>query len=449
MREVDWLLHSADWVVTCDPAMRCVRPGAVAIEGEEIVAAGPSDELRRTFRGRKEMDLSGHLLLPGLVNTHTHAAMSVFRGMGDDLPLGNWLRDVIFPAEAAAVSPDMVYWGTLLSAVEMLKGGTTTFCDGYFFEEHAARAALDAGMRAVLGQGVLDFPAPDQPDPKKSRARVEEFFAAFPAGEARLRPSIFCHAPYTCGSETLRWVKELCRQNGILFQMHLSETAGEVREIVAKTGMRPAVYLEHLGILDPMTLCVHAVWLDSREIEILAQTGAAVSHCPESNMKLGSGVARVTDMIAAGVRVGLGTDGCASNNNQDMLSEMDKAAKLEKVFRRDPVAGPARKVLHLATLGGAEALGLGRETGSIEPGKKADLAAIDLNQPHLFPVYDPVSLLVYSARAGDVRHVWVSGRQVVADGGVTTVSETEAMDQVRKIARKCGVCWEMGKIAGE
>ena len=235
VREVDWLLFDADWLVACDSAMNRFRSGAVAIEGDRLAAAGPSGEMRSLFRGRAEVDLSGYLLMPGLTNTHTHAAMSLFRGAGDDLPLSKWLEQIIFPLENAFVNPDSVYLGTLLSTVEMLKSGTTSFCDGYFFEESAARAAVHSGIRAVMGQGILDFPTPDLPDPMNFQSRAEAFLSKFPAQTDRVRPSLFCHAPYTCGPETLKRVKELCRSLKILFQTHLSETAGEIDEIIRNT----------------------------------------------------------------------------------------------------------------------------------------------------------------------------------------------------------------------
>lgn len=435
-REVDWLLLNADWLVTCDSRMNRFRSGAVAIEANRIVAVGSSDELTRSFRGRRQIDMGGHLLMPGLVNTHTHAAMSLFRGLADDLPLRKWLEEVIFPAEASWINGDTVYLGTMLSVVEMLKGGTTTFCDGYFFEEQAAGAVLESGIRAVLGQGILDFPAPDQPDPTRSLERAEAFLAFFHGKTDRVRPSLFCHAPYTCGPQTLKRTKELCRENGILFQTHLSESAGEPEEIVARYGKRPVIYLAELGILDELSVCAHAIWLSEEEKIELANSKAGIAHCPESNMKLASGAAPIADLSARGVRIGLGTDGCASNNDLDLFSEMDKAAKLSKVFSGDPLACPAKQVLGMATLSGASAIGLGLEIGSIEPGKKADIIAIDLRQPHLTPLYDPVSHLVYSASGSDVRFVWVDGKQVVADGRVLTVDETCVMSEARNIAKR-------------
>jgi 5-methylthioadenosine/S-adenosylhomocysteine deaminase len=432
-REVDLLLFNIDWLVACDAEMTRLPSGAVAIQGDRLVAVGPSSELLDLYRGSVEVDLSGHLLMPGLVNTHSHAAMSIFRGVADDMPLKNWLEEIIFPLENAFINPDSVYLGTMLSAVEMLRSGTTSFCDGYFFEESAARAALDAGIRGIMGQGILDFPTPDLPDSSKFESRAEAFLSSFPNMNGRVRPSLFCHAPYTCSPRAMIRIKELCRSNKILFQTHLSETAGEVDIIMNRYGRRPAMLLDSLGVLDELTLCAHGIWLSKEEILSFAKSGASISHCPESAMKLGSGVAPIPDMISMGVKVGLGTDGCASNNDLDLFSEMDFAAKIHKVFRNDPLACPAEQVLRMATIGGASVLGLENEVGSLEPGKKADMVALSLNQSHLGPVYDPVSLIVYAARGSDVRYVWVDGRKIVEDGRVLSVNETEIVSEAARI----------------
>jgi 5-methylthioadenosine/S-adenosylhomocysteine deaminase len=435
-RRVDLLLTNISWLVTCDEDMRCFRSGALAVDNSKLIAVGPTDWVQRRFCSRLQEDLSGFLVLPGLINTHTHAAMSCFRGIADDLPLLSWLQDVIFPAEAANVNPELVYWGTLLACVEMLKNGVTTFCDGYFFEESAVNAALDCGIRAILGQGMLDFPTPDEPDPLRSRDRVEAFLSSFPCHAARLRPSIFCHTPYTCGPETLQWAKSLCRDHDVLFQIHLSETAAEVKEIVSQYGERPSSYLNRLGILDNRTLVSHAVWLDSQEIELLASNKVRVSHNAESNMKLASGVAPVPQMLLQGIKIGLGTDGCASNNNLDLFSEMGKVAKLHKVICRDPVVCPASQVLGMATRDGAVALGWDDRIGSLEVGKRADFIAIDLNQPHLTPLYDPVSHIVYAVKGSDVRHVWIDGKPVVRDRRVLTSDECRVVKEVKTLSNK-------------
>lgn len=434
--EVDCLLTDIDWIVTCNQSMQCIERGAIAIDGERMVEVGPSDRVRASHRGRKEISLRGCMVLPGLVNTHTHAAMSCLRGLGDDLPLQRWLHEVIFPAEARHVDPEFVYWGTLLAAAEMLLNGVTTFCDGYFYEESATRAVKEAGAKAILGQGILDFPSPDLPDPQHAKERAQEFLQSFPKDESRLRPSLFCHAPYTCGPETLAWVKTLCREHGVIFQIHLSETAAEVEQITKTYNDKPVFYLDRLNLLDSSTVCAHAVWLQPDEIELLASRQVGIAHNAESNMKLASGVAPLPAMIESGIKLGLGTDSCASNNDLDMFSEMDKVAKLHKVFQRSPVVCAAPEVLSLATRGGAAVLGWDEETGSLEAGKKADLIAIDLRQPHLTPLYDPISQLVYAAKGSDVRHVWVDGRMVVADRQVKTLDVAEAMRRVGLIARK-------------
>ncbi|MCU0588709.1 MAG: amidohydrolase [Syntrophobacteraceae bacterium] len=434
VEEVDWLLLNADAVVTCDEAMRTIGVGAVAIQADRLAAVGPSEELARRYRGRRNLDLRGYLLMPGLVNTHTHAAMSCFRGLGDDLPLDRWLHEVIFPAERVSVTPEMVYWGTLLSCLEMLGNGITTFCDGYFFEESAALAARDAGMRAVLGQGILDHPTPDHPDPSTARTRAEAFLESFPDVGDRVRPSLFCHAPYTCGPSTLRWVKDLCRERDILFQVHVSETEWEARAIQEMYGMGPIPHLDVLGVWDDRTLAAHAVWIDGDDARLLADRGAAVSHNPSSNMKLASGVAPLPVLMEAGVTLGLGTDSCASNNGLDLFREMDLTAKLHKVSRLDPLACPARRVLRMATVGGAAALGWRGRIGSLEAGMKADLIALDIRQPHLTPMYDGASHLVYATRGSDVRYAWVDGRLLLEGGRFKETDAVRAMAEVRKMA---------------
>lgn len=439
----DWLLTDIDWLVPCDPAMSVREHAAVAIRGDRIAAIGSSGELIGRFRARKQVSLAGHLVMPGLINTHTHAAMSLFRGLADDLPLQRWLQDVIFPAEGRHMNAGLVYLGTLLSAAEMLRGGITTCCDGYFFEESAARALLDSGARAILGQGVLDFPAPDQPDPSLARDRVVAFAEAFPTAGDRVMPSLFCHAPYTCSAETLQWVKKMCREQNWLFQIHLSETRGEVARLTEQFGERPVFYLDRLGVLDGRTLCAHAVWIEADEITRLAERRVRISHNVQSNMKLASGIAPVPAMRNAGITVGLGTDGCASNNSLDLFQEMDRTAKLHKVATADPTVCPAREVLAMATLQGAVALGLGDRIGSIECGKKADLIALDLRQPHLTPLYDPISHLVYSARGSDVRQVWVDGRQLVRDGRLLTVDVADLLKQTADAAGR--IRMEAGK----
>ena len=434
---VDLVLANG-WVVTCDPRHTTIRNGALAIDNGTIAAVGTVEEIGRNYSGRHVVELSDYLLLPGLINAHTHAAMTCFRGLADDLPLQEWLHQVIFPAEGMHVNPELVTHGTLLAAAEMLTNGVTTVCDSYFFEQYAAQAFLESGMRAVLAQGILDLPTPDQPDPTRMRDHAREFLDRFPSSEGRLRPSLFCHAPYTCSPDTMQWVKDLCRQHGMIFQTHLSETAAEVRELQQRYGERPALFLRRLGVLDEATLCAHGVWLDAEEIQCLAEHRVALVHTPESNMKLASGIAPLPTILAAGIRVGLGTDGCASNNDLDLFAEMGMAARCHKAFSGDPVVASAREVLHMATLNGARALGWDSEIGSLEVGKQADIVAIDLRKPHLTPLYDPISHLVYAASGSDVTHVWVAGQEVVIGGELMTVDVKAVMAEVRRLAAVIG-----------
>jgi 5-methylthioadenosine/S-adenosylhomocysteine deaminase len=429
------LLISGGLVLTMNDRNDIISDGAVAVSGDRIVAVGPTGGLTQRFGALQVLEASFSLVMPGLINLHTHAAMTCFRGLADDLPLETWLQGHIFPAEARHVNEENAYWGTLLAAAEMIRSGTTTFCDGYFCEDGAARAVVDGGLRAVCAQGVIDFPAPGVPEPTDNLEVAREFVRRWLGHSPRLTPSIFCHSPYTCSPATLNQAKEICLEQGVPFQIHVSETKGEVEEMVKRCGRRPVAHLANLGLLEGITLCHHAVWVDEEEIDLLVRSGAGVSHNPESNMKLASGVAPLPRMLARGVKVGLGTDGCASNNDLDLLREMDTAAKLHKVHQGDPALCTAAQITAMATRGGAAALGMWHDLGSLEPGKKADLITIDLNQPHLVPLYEPCSHLVYAARGGDVRDVVIDGRIVMRNREVLTIDCERAMAEVRRIAR--------------
>jgi 5-methylthioadenosine/S-adenosylhomocysteine deaminase len=430
------LLVTGDYVLTFNHKKVVVEKGALAITGDSIIAVEKASVLREKIEAREILDASGCLVMPGLINLHTHAAMTCFRGLADDLPHQEWLHEHIFPAEAHHVREETVYWGTMLAIVEMIKSGTTTFCDGYFCEDGAARAVAASKIRAIVAQGVIDFPAPGVPDPRINVKAAEAFVFRWQGKSPHLTPSVFCHSPYTCSPETLARTKEVCRQHGILFQIHLAETMYEVEEVQKRYGRRPVEHLRALGLLDAETLCHHAVWVTDEEIEILAQNGVGVSHNPESNMKLASGVAPVPKMLASGIKLGLGTDGCASNNNLDMFQEMDTAAKLHKVHWRDPTLCSAVQVVAMASTGGASALGMRGKLGSLEPGKKADIITIDLNQPHLTPMYEPCSHVVYAARGADVRDVIIDGRMVMRQRQLLDIDEKEIMGKVREIASR-------------
>jgi 5-methylthioadenosine/S-adenosylhomocysteine deaminase len=428
------LLVTGDYLLTFNQKMAVVEKGSVAVKGDRIVAIGEASSVEEKIEVREVLDASGCLIMPGLINLHTHAAMTCFRGLADDLPLQEWLHEHIFPAEASHITEETVYWASLLAAVEMVKSGTTTFCDGYFYEDGAARAIATSGIRAVVGQGVVDFPAPGVPDHRTNVKAAQAFVLRWQNKSPRIIPSIFCHSVYTCSPETLIAAKAICTEHKILFQIHLAENQAELEETQQRYGKRPVDHLLTLGLLDRDTLCHHAVRVNEEEIELLAQSGVGISHNPESNMKLASGVAPLPEMLSAGVKVGLGTDGCASNNNLDLFQEMDKAAKLHKVHQGDPSLSSAVQIVEMATKGGAVALGMADILGSLEPGKKADLITIDLNQPHLTPMYEPCSHLVYAARGADVRDVIVDGRIVVRRGQLVDIDEQEIMGKVREIA---------------
>lgn len=396
--------------------------------------------LEATVSCRTVIDCTGCLIMPGLINCHTHAAMSLLRGMADDLPLDRWLGDYMFPAEARHAGPDFVYLGTLISAVEMALGGITTFADGYFFMEKAAEAAIRVGLRSVIAQGVLDVPVPDAGG-GEWRTRAEEFLASCP-GDATITPALFCHSPYLCGPETLRQAGRMAWEHGTSLFCHVAETEREVEDVRRLYGRTPVAHLHELDILGPSFVAVHAVHVSAGEMEIIAGSGTRVVHCPESNMKLSSGAAAVADLVAMGITVGLGTDGPASNNNLDLFEEMRSASFLAKLVSRNPEALDARTVLRMATGDAAKVLGMEERIGSLEPGKFADAIVIGLGGPHLTPMYDVASHLVYSARASDVRDVIVNGRLVVANGRITTVN----WDQLR--AEACAVASEIAKGLG-
>jgi 5-methylthioadenosine/S-adenosylhomocysteine deaminase len=381
------------------------------------------------------IDARQGFVMPGLVNAHVHAAMTLFRGMADDLPLKEWLFDRIFPAEAEHLCPETVYWGALLGFLEMLMSGTTCFAEGYFFQDETFRAARLVGLRGLIAQGVIDLPAPDLADPRDNLKHAKRFLEKWKGASDRLEPGIFCHSLSTCSRQTIESAWEISQEFQLPMQIHLSETAGEVREVLKDTGMRPVMYLDALGLMKPDLIAAHAVHLDGKEIACMGERGAGAVHVPESNMKLASGVAQVAHMRQKGIPVGLGTDGCSSNNNLDLFGEMDTAAKLGKVMSRDPVEMDAKTVLRMATVEGAAVLGLEKEIGTLEAGKKADIVVVDLDKPHLCPVFDPYSLLVYSASGADVKDVVVNGEILLRDGKPTTVDPGEVMEKVREVAK--------------
>lgn len=407
--------------------------GWLLIEGPLIRAMGSGDPPQDLRAKKKTLSARGGILMPGLVNLHTHAPMSLFRGLADDLPLKEWLEEHIFPAEAKAVNEEFVYWGTLLSCCEMILSGTTTFADGYFHEDMVLEAAHVSGMRALVAQGVVDFPAPGCPDPSLNIENAIAFINRS-KGEDSVRPGIFCHSAYTCSPETIQKAKEVCRVHEVPFFIHVAETLWEVEEIKARYGVRPIEHLKRLGVLDRGTILVHGVWLEPEEMEIIAQAEAALVTCTESNMKLGAGIAPLPELLRRGVRVGIGTDGPASNNDLDLFGEMDLTAKIHKVASSDPTVVDASIVLHMATRGGASILGF-NDVGLLQPGFQADLILVETQKPHMQPLYNPVSQLVYAAKGSDVRNVWIGGREIMEDRQILTMEVGEVIGKARELAK--------------
>lgn len=401
-------LISNGLLLTMEKNLPVVQDGAVLIKDGAIEAYGSSEQFADADVEHR-ISAKNKIIMPGLVNCHTHMPMSMFRGLADDLPLDVWLNEHIFPAEARQVNSESVEKWSRHSCTEMLLAGTTTCCDGYFFEENVAKAVADTGIRAIVGQGVIDFPAPGVPDPEKNVEAAISFVEAVKENSPIVYPSIFCHSPYLCSKDTLVRAKKAANQLGVLFQIHVAETAREKDMISELNGQSIIQYLDNIGILDKKTLLVHCVWIDEEDIRIINSTGAGVVHCPESNMKLASGISPVPEMIDIGMAVGLGTDGSASNNDLDLFSEMDTAAKLHKVAKMDPCVMDARTTVQMATIHGAKALGLDKVIGSIEKGKRADIILVDTDKPHLTPLFDPYSALVYAAKSSDVSLVMVDG----------------------------------------
>ncbi len=431
----DWI-WSARYVITENPQRRVIENGAIAVRGERILAVGTRAEIDARFQPRQRLDRPDAILAPGLVNTHTHAAMSLFRGIADDQKLQDWLEKYIFPAEAKNVSPDFVRWGTRLGCLEMLLGGTTAFTDMYYFEDVVAEAAKEAGMRGVLGETIIGFPAPDFKTPAETLTFTEKYLQRF-RNDPLIVPAVAPQALYTNSDETLRASRALANKYGAPLIIHLSETKKENDDEQAKRHQSPTRTLDSLGLFNGRTVAAHSVWMSDADLAILKARGVGVAHCPSSNMKLASGVAPVVKMLALGIAVGLGPDGPAgSNNDFNLFEEMDLAATLQKVATLDPQALPATAALDMATIGGARALGMEKEIGSLEPGKRADMIFVRLDRPNAVPLYDAVSQMVYALKAEDVRDVMVNGRPVVRDGKIVTLNEAAILQKAGEYRAK-------------
>ena len=429
------ILISNGLVLTMDAGSTAIPDGAVAVRGDKIAAVGKTGDFADWRIGRTK-DARGGIIMPGLVNTHTHAAMTCFRGLADDLPLMTWLNDHIFPAEAA-LDRAKVAAGTTLACAEMILSGTTCFCDMYLFEDAVAEAARRAGMRAVVGEVLFDFPSPGYGPLEKGFEATQALIDRW-RGDPLIRVAVEPHSPYLCSPGLMQKARDMALNGDCLLVTHLSETRSEVSRIMETYGRTPVGHLENIGLLGPRLLACHCVVLTETDMALLARYDVKVAHNPESNMKLASGIAPIPELLAAGVCVGLGTDGCSSNNDLDMFLEMDTAAKLHKAATLDPTVMDARTVLRISTIEGARALGLDDVTGSLTPGKQADIIIIDTERPHLQPMYRPESHLVYAARGSDVTFVIIGGRVVMENGALLTIDVEKAMADVNRIADGIG-----------
>lgn len=431
----DWI-YSARYVVTMDAQHGLIDDGAVAIRGERIIGVGKRADISRQFQPTHRLDRPEAILMPGLINTHTHAAMSLLRGIADDLRLQDWLEKYIFPAEAKNVTPDFVLWGTRLACLEMMLSGTTTFVDMYYFEDRVAQAAKEAGMRGVLGETILRFKSPDSATPKDALQYTEKFIQKY-KNDPLIVPAPAPHAIFTNDDGDLRASRQLANKYGVPVIIHLSETKVENDDAMRTRGMSPTRLLDILGVLDGPTIAAHGVWLDDADMKILKAHGTGIAHCPSSNMKLASGVAPVMKLLGLGIPVGLGTDGPAgSNNDFDLMEDMNLAADLQKVTTGDPTALNAEQAIAMATILGARVAGLEKETGSLEKGKRADLITLRLDRPHAVPLYNVYSQIVYALKGSDVEDVMVNGKPIVREGRPLTLDEKLILAKAKEYGAK-------------
>jgi 5-methylthioadenosine/S-adenosylhomocysteine deaminase len=431
-READ-LVVANGIVVTMDQSFRILSPGSVAVSGSTIAAVGPAEEIAKQFKAKDTIDARGAVVIPGLINTHTHAPMVMYRGLADDLTLMDWLQKYIFPAEGKTVSPAFVRTGTRLAALEMIKSGTTAYVDMYYFEEEIARATRDAGLRGVLGQTIIEFPVPDAKTPAAGLARTEAFIKEF-RNDDLIVPAVAPHSVYTLSADILARSRDLAAQYNVPLVIHLCESEDEIRISLERHKLRPVALLDKISFWTPQVIAAHGIWMTDAEISGLTKHRVGVSHNPESNMKLAAGTAPVPEYLRVGVPVGLGTDGAASNNDLDMFEAMRQAAFLHKLTSKDPRAVSARTALQMATTGGARVIGKSDRLGSLEVGKLADLLVVGMDRARQTPMYDPVSHLVYTTRGDDVETTIVNGKVLMRDRKVLTLDERAVLEEARKAA---------------
>jgi 5-methylthioadenosine/S-adenosylhomocysteine deaminase len=428
--QAEVLIH-ADWILPVDAADSRLPGHSLAVDQGRIAALLPRAEAERQVQAKRVLELPGHVLIPGLINAHTHSPMTLLRGLADDLPLMTWLHEHIWPAEGRWVDTEFVADGNRLVALEMLRGGVTSFNDMYFYPEVTARVAAEAGMRVIAGMIVVDFPtryAESADDYLRRGLELHDHYR----GHGLVRTAFAPHSPYAVSDAPLERVRVLADELEVPIHIHLHETHDEIVQSLRDHGERPMARLDRLGLLGPQLVAIHMTQLEDAEIERLAETGSHVVHCPESNLKLASGFCPVARLLAAGVNVALGTDGAASNNDLNLLAEMRTAALLAKGVAGSALAVPAEAALRMATINGAKALGIDDETGSLECGKAADIVAVDLRNPHTQPLYHPCSQMVYAASSNQVSQVWVAGRQVIRDGQPLTLEPDAILAATRR-----------------
>ncbi len=425
------LILSGSYLLPMDRDQTVIENGAVAIKDSLIVEVGSAETINQTYKPQESLHHSHGLIMPGLVNTHTHAAMSIFRGLADDLPLMQWLQEYIFPVEST-LTGEMIYHSTQLSLCEMIKSGTTSFNDMYLFAGDVCRAVENAGVRAWVGEVLYDFPSPNYGELANGFAYTRDLIAKY-ADHPLVQVTVDPHAVYTCSPDLLTKLGQIAQDHDRLYHIHLSENDEEVNTCLERYQCSPVHHLENLGLLNANVVAAHCVKATEEEMALMATRDVKVAHCPESNMKLASGVAPIPEMIEKGVRVGIGTDGAASNNDVDMFGELNTAAKIHKVKSMDPTVMNAASALYCATAGGAAVLGAEGEIGTLEVGKKADCIVLDMDQPHLTPLYNPISHLVYAVRGSDVVHSVINGNVVMKDRVLLTLDEEKILAGVREL----------------
>ena len=433
-QDVD-LIVSGGIVVTMDGARTILHEGSVAVKGDTIVAVGPQSDVEGRYHAAKTIDAHGKLVLPGFINGHVHVPMTLFRGLHDDVTLNDWLYKYIFPAEAKNVNEEFVRWGTRLAAAEQIRAGVTTFADMYYFEDAVAEETKAAGMRGILGETFIDFPAPDNKTNAAMLAYTEKFLKKW-QGDPLIHAAPAPHSIYTCSKKTIQDAAALAKKYHAPLLMHVAEMKKEWEDSEKANGMSPVQYLEKIGVLGPNLVAAHCIFVDEADRKLLAERQVGCVHNPSSNMMIASGVAPVPEMRAAGVAVGLGTDGPAgSNNDLDLMEEIDLAAKLAKISKMDPLALNAKAVVEMATIDGARALHMEKEIGSLEAGKKADLIVIDLDEPNAVPMYDVYAQIAYSLKGSDVETVIIGGRLVMQDRKLLTIDEPAVLEKAREYGK--------------